>query len=62
MKKTVSRPSEGMDFIFSMLLFLLYFIYTNSMDSQDEKREIHIRIFLFLALTSFYRNGKVSAT
>ena len=45
-----------------MLLFLLYFIYTNSMDSQDEKREIYIRIFLFLALTSFYRNGKVSAT
>ena len=34
----------------------------NSDEIQDEKREIHIRIFLFLALTSFYRNGKVSAT
>lgn len=26
MKKTVSRPSEGMDFIFSMLLFLVFIL------------------------------------
>ena len=32
-----------------MLLFLLYFIYTNSMDSQDEKREI-----LFLELKNVF--------